>query len=197
MAGKIAGALIAGMLVAAAPAMAGNSLVAPGSKVQVAKSGMSIRSDGEWNKLGRRLGPNTETWTIDGDELNDVTFYGGIADGLPIFREVDKKNRPLPRVSSTMLVTDIPTLFETSYRIAYDTPLMKIDTVEPTSFAGGKGVRFTYSFTRPNEELHRKGEARAAVVGGKLFLITYEAPTLHYFDKTLPAFRQLADSAAF
>lgn len=197
MARKLTAVLFAALILSTVPAEAGNSLIAPGSKVLVAKSKLSITPDKEWNKLGRRPGRAAETWTIDGDELNDVTFYGGIPDGQPLFKEMDKRNRPLPRVSSTMLVTDIPVLFESSYRIALDTPLMRIDSVEPASFVGAKGVRFTYSFTRQNEEVHRRGEARAAIIGGKLYMITYEAPTLHYFDKSLTTFRQLADSAAF
>ncbi len=51
--------------------------------------------------------------------------------------------------------------------------------MEPMAFAGQPGIRFTYSFTRPNEDLPRKGEGRAAMIGGKLYLITFEAPRLH------------------
>lgn len=185
------------VLAAAIPAMAGNKLISPGARTVVAKSVLAVTPTREWNKLGARPGRSAETWTIDGDTLNDVTFYGGIADNKTLFAEVDKRNKPLPRVSSTMLITDIPVLFENSYRIALDTPLMSIDSIEPVIFAGAKGVRFTYSFTRQNEEVHRRGEARAAMIKGALYMITYEAPALHYFDNSLAAFRQLADSAAF
>lgn len=182
---------------AVAPAWAGNSLIIPGKKSVVARSSLAVTPAAEWNKMGARPGRNSETWTLDGDGLNDVTFYGGVAEGKTLFKEVDKSNRPLPRVSSTMLVTDIPALFENSYRIALNTPLMTIDTVEPVTFAGERGVRFTYTFTQQNEEVRRRGEARAAMVKGKLYMITYEAPALHYFDRSLAAARQLADSAGF
>ncbi|HTI66617.1 MAG TPA: hypothetical protein VL460_03605 [Caulobacteraceae bacterium] len=182
---------------AASPALAGNSLIAPGKKAAVARSTLSVTPSSEWNKMGARPGRNSETWTLDGDGLNDVTFYGGVGDGQTLFKEVDKANRPLPRVSSTMLVTDIPTLLENSYRIALGTSLISIDAIEPTSFAGEKGVRFTYSFTKQDEEVRRRGEARAAMVKGKLYMITYEAPALHYFDRSLTAARELADSAKF
>ncbi|MBD3760019.1 hypothetical protein O4H52_16375 [Sphingomonadaceae bacterium G21617-S1] len=184
-------------IVAASSAASGNKLISPRTKIAVARSPLMVNPSIEWNKLDARPGRNAETWTLDGDALNDVTFYGGIPAGKTLFAEVDKRNRPLPRVSATMLLTDIPPLFENSYRIALDTPLMNIDSVEPMAFAGSKGVRFTYSFTRQNEEVHRRGEGRAAMIGGKLYMITYEAPILHYFDKSLAAFRQLADSASF
>lgn len=189
--------MIGAVLLSAAPAMAGNRLIAAGQKTVVAKSTLAITPSSEWNKLGARPGRNAETWTLDGDALNDVTFYGGIANGKTLFAEVDKRNKPLPRVSATMLITDIPVLFETSYRIALDTPLISIDSVEPSVFAGAKGVRFTYSFTKQGEDVHRRGEARGAMIKGALYMITYEAPALHYFDKSIAAYRQLADSAAF
>ncbi len=55
-------------------------------KVAVAKSGLTVNPDREWNKMGARSGRNSETWTIDGDGLNDVTFYGGIANDSTLFR---------------------------------------------------------------------------------------------------------------
>lgn len=188
-------ALAAVSIVAVAPAVAGNKLIAAGERVTVAKSKLAVAPAVEWNKLGARPGRNAETWTIDGDQLNDVTFYGGIPEGQTLFREVSKRDKPLPRMSATMLVTDIPTMLENSYRIALNTAQMKIDTVEPAPFAGAKGVRFTYSFVRADEDLVRRGEARAAVIGGKLYMITYEAPELHFFERGIDSFRQIADSA--
>ncbi|GAA0664126.1 hypothetical protein FHT00_001132 [Sphingomonas insulae] len=177
------------------PAIAGNKLIPAGTRIAVAKSTLTVQPASEWNKLGARPGRNAETWTLDGDALNDLTFYGGIDAGKPLFREADRKNRPLPTVSATMLITDIPALLESSYRIALGTAAMSIGTVEPVTFAGGKGVRFTYAFTRQGETLHRRGEGRGAMIGGRLYLITYEAPALYYFDRSVAAARQVADSA--
>ena len=178
-----------------APAVAGNKLILPGARIAVAKSTLTVQPASEWNRLGARPGRNAETWTLDGDALNDLTFYGGIESGKTLFRDTDRKNQPLPQVSATMLVTDIPALVENSYRIALGTAAMSFGTVEPVAFAGGKGVRFTYAFTRQGETLRRRGEARGAMIDGRLYLITYEAPALHYYDRSLAAARQVADSA--
>ncbi len=186
---------VIGLALVAAPVLAGNKLIPAGQPVAVAKSVLTVTPSVEWNKLGARPGRNSETWTFDGDALNDLTFYGGIEPEQTLFREVSKRTKPLPRVKATMLVTDIPTLVENSYRIALDTPLFTVDGMEPMAFAGQPGIRFTYSFTRPNEDLPRKGEGRAAMIDGKLYLITFEAPRLHYFDAGVAAFRQVADSA--
>jgi len=72
---------------------------------------------------------------------------------------------------------------------------MTIGRIEPTTFAGARGVRFTYEFARQNETLRRRGEAQGAMIAGKLYLITYEAPALYYYDRSAAAARQVAESA--
>lgn len=180
---------------ASSPAQAGYKLMAKGAPVAVAKSGLTVTPSVDWNKLGARPGRNAESWTLDGLSLNDVTFYGGIANDTTLFKEVDKTNRPLPRFSSTMLAPDIAQLFEGSYRIANSTSLMSINSIEPATFAGKPGFRFTYSYTVQNEEVKRNGEATGAIVDGKLWMITYEAPVIHYYDRDVDAYRSLATSA--
>jgi len=179
----------------AAPALAGYALMAANQPVQIGKSILKVTPRGDWNRLGKRVGRNAESWTLDGLTLNDLTFYGGVASGAPLFREVDKVNRPLPHFSTTMLSPDIAQLFEGSYRIANDTSLMAIDAIEPAQFAGHDGFRFTYSFTLQSDEVKRKGEAIGALVGGKLYLITFEAPEIFYFDRDIERFRAIAVTA--
>lgn len=188
-------ALLAIALLASAPAFA-NSLVPPGPRAAIAKSSISATPTDEWNKLTRNEGKNTEIWTIDGDGLNKVTFMGGIAPGMPIMREVDRKNRPLPKVTANMLITDIPALLESTYRVRYGVNRMSIDSQEPATVSGQKGIRFTYSFTR-DDEVARKGEAIGAVIGGKLYLVAYEAPALFFFDKDVEKYRRMAATLKF
>lgn len=176
-------------------AQAGYKLVPNGKPAAVAKSGLTVTTDRDWNRLGSRIGRHAESWTLDGLQLNDLTFYGGIENDKTLFREVDKKNRPLPRFSSSMLLPDIAQLFEGSYRVAVGTSLISIDSIEPAIFGGSQGFRFTYSFTVQGEEVRRLGEARGAIVGGKLYMMTFEAPVIHYFDRDVTAFRAIADSA--
>jgi len=177
----------------AATAMA-NSLVSPGPREKIARSTMAAAPAYEWNKLSRRGGRFVEIWTIDGDELNKVAFYGGIPVNEPLFREADKKDAPLPRVTPNMLITDIPTILESSYRIQLGTSQMSIDSQEPVLVAGHKGIKFTYTFVRRNDEVQRKGEAVGAVVANRLYLLTYEAPAIHFFDKDVDKFRQLVST---
>jgi len=170
-----------------------NSLVAPGPRSGIAKSRIAATPVGEWNKLSFSGGKNVEVWTLDGDSLNKVTFFGGIAAGQPLLRERDKKNSPLPKVAGDMLITDIPTLLETTYRSQYAVNQMAIETQHPAKLDGHSGIRFSYSFTK-SDDVQRKGEAVGAMVNGQLYLICYEAPEIYFFDKDVEKFRSLAGS---
>lgn len=188
-------ALLAVLLALAWPAAAGNSLVAKGVRVVIAGSALSVVPDRDWNRLGSRAGRNAESWTLDGPPLNRLALYGGIASGMPLFKDRDHRNNPLPRFAGSMLPTDITGLLESSYRIAIGTALMSIDSQAPTVLAGEKGVRFTYSFTIEGESVRRLGIGEAAIVNGKLYMITFEAPALHYFEAGLPGYRAAVASA--
>ena len=189
--------LLGATLALATPAVAGNTLVPTGVTVAVAKSTLTVTPPSEWNRLGARPARAAETWTLDGDTLNDLTFYGGIESGKPIIREISKRQKPLPTFSSTMLLSDVPALLEQSYRVALDTPLVEIGTVEPAAFAGTRGVHFTYRFTRPEEDVRRLGEAWATIVDGRLYMIAFEAPALHFFEAGIDGARAVVASARF
>lgn len=189
---KIRSIAAAAILIASTPALAGNSLVAPEPQKGIARSTLSATPDGEWNRLGRRDGKFVELWTKDGDSLNKVAFIGGVPTGQPLFKEADRKNRPLPRVGDNLLITDIPTLLESSYRIQFNVNRFSIDMQEPADLNGHPGLKFSYTFVTANDEVERKGEAVGAFVKGRLYIISYEAPGIYFFDKDIEAYRRLA-----
>ena len=182
-------------LTLAAPALAGYKLMPAGKTQPVGTLGLLVTPPNDWNRLGAKIGRNAESWTLDGLSLNDLSFYAGIEEGKPLFREVDKKNRPLPKFTASMLPTDIVSLFEGSYRVAAGTSLFEIGKVEPVIFAGKPGVHFTYSFVQQGEEVRRNGEGTGAIIGGKLYLVTFEAPVIYYFDRDIARYRPLVGTA--
>lgn len=187
--------MAAALLVLAAPAGAGYKLMPAGQPATVRSSALQVTPTIDWNRLGAKVGRNAEAWTLDGQSLNEITFYAGIGDGETLFKERNKKDKPLPRFSAGMLAPDVVQLFESSYRIAAETPLFSVDKVEPATFLGRPGFRFRYSFTVQDEEVRRTGEATGAVVDGKLYMIAFEAPTLHYFDRDVANYQALVASA--
>ena len=187
------GLALAGL--AAAPLSARWRLLPETMPVMVAKSAMKVVPGPGWNSWSFRPGKKNELWSYDGPVLNQIEFVGGVADGEALAKERNKKDKPLPKFSSKMLPTDIAQIYEQTQRIVTQSPDFVIDSMEPVSFAGYPGVKFTFRFTKPDEELTRKGEARGAIVGGKLFLIAYSAPALHYFDAHLAKAQAVMESA--
>ena len=178
-----------------AMAVAGWKLMPRAQPVAVAKSAMTVTPASDWNRWSSRPSKRGETWTLDGVALNQLSFFGGIAQSEPIYRERNRKDEPLPKFSTTMLAPDIVQAVEGSHRILLRTSLFAVDTMEPATLGGHAGLRFTYRYTVQDEEVRRRGEARAAVVGGKLYLITFAAPEIHYFDAGIVAARAVMDSA--
>ena len=132
----------------AAPALA-YKLVPHGQPIAVAKSPLTVVPAIDWNRMQKRPGRNAESWTLDGIPLNEITFYGGIADNESLFREVNRRDKPLPRFAATMLAPDVVQLFESSYRLAGGSALFTVDSVAPAMFAGQPGFRFTYGKAYP------------------------------------------------
>ena len=182
------------IMLVAAPALA-YRLMLRGQPVAVAASGLFVVPAIDWSRTRSPPGLHAESWTLDGISLNDVTFFGGILDRQAMFREVDRRNRPLPRFSASMLPTDVVQLFENSFRIVGDTSLFTVTGVSPARFAGRRGFRFAYSFVRRDEEVRRLGEGTGAVIDGRLYLITYQAPAIHYFATNLGDYRAIVASA--
>jgi len=194
---KNAFAAVCAVSLLTAGAASANSLVAPGAHSGVASSSIATTSTGEWNKLSRTDGPGVEVWTRDGDSLNKVSFFGGIGGGLPIYRERNKKEAPLPKVTENMLLPDIPVLLESTYRSQYQVNKFSLQSQDIVTIEGKQAIRFTYSFVRSDDEVERKGEAIGSIVKGKLFMVTYEAPAIYFFDKDLQDFRKMAETLKF
>ncbi|MBH1997898.1 MAG: hypothetical protein I8H96_02055, partial [Sphingomonadaceae bacterium] len=128
--------------------------------VEVAKSAMKVTPVQDWNSLSIRPGKKAETWTLDGEQLNDVTFYGGIAPGEPLIRERSKKHKPLPKFTSETLLVEIPELLEGTYRTNKGIGAFSVTGSNPDRFLSHDGIRFTYEYVDA-DNLPRKGEARA------------------------------------
>lgn len=182
-------ALILLTLIITTPVVA-NDYREQGKTVTVAKSDLEVTPPQDWNKLDLRPGKNAETWTLDGEQLNDVTFYGGIAPGKPLVKERNKKRQPLPKMKKDTLLIDIPELLEGTYRAYKQIGIFELTSTEPTQFLGNNGVHFTYKYVDA-DNLTRLGEANATLIEGELFMVTFDAPRLHYFAKGLDAFHDL------
>ena len=179
---------------AAAPAISGYAVVAHGTAVPAAV-GFTVTAGEDWNRDSRKPMKKAETWTLDGPSLNELTFVAGLAPGETLFREIDKKNQPLPKLAANATLTDIPEFFESSTRIARKTSLFAIDNVAPAKLGGNPGIRFTYHYAVQGAPLVRNGVATATLVKGQLYLIHFAAPNLYYYDRDAPRVEAIMASA--
>jgi hypothetical protein len=192
---KVKLAAVLAVTLISAPLSAKWTLMPEAARVPVAKSAMTVVPGQGWNASSVRPSNKGELWSFDGPVLNNVEFIAGIANGEPLAKERNKKREPLPKFSASMLPTDVAQAFEQTQRILTGSPDFAVEAMEPVSFAGRPGFRFTYRYTRPDDELTRRGQARGAVVGGKLYLISYTAAALHYYDAHLTKAQAIMDSA--
>ena len=90
-----------------------------------------------------------------------------------------------------MLLPDIPTLLERTYRTKYGVRIMTVGKQEPASLSGKPAIAFDYTFIEPEYEVETKGEAVAVIDRGRLYIAAFEAPAVHYFDRDVQKFRDL------
>ena len=171
------------VLVSAHPGLA-HKLRESGQTEAVAQSDMTVTPTLDWNRLDGRIGKRTETWTLDGEQLNNVTFFGGIEPGSPLMD-----------FNRQTLLPEIPELLERTYRADRDIGTFSVLSVAPARFLAQDGVEFAYSYVDA-DNLTRLGLARAVIVQGDLFMMLYEAPRLHYYERNLPDFMALLESAS-
>jgi hypothetical protein len=192
---QLIAAALALAAVPAAPALAGWKLAVQNAPVAIAKSKLTVTPAEQWNRSSVRPIRNSETWTIDGARLNELYFVSGLLPGQPLYREADKKNRPLPKLGAAMQLTDIPEFVESSMRVRLNTSVFRVTGVEPAKFLGRDGVRFTYEYAAAGTTLTIKGLAAATLVGNQLHLITFNAPAVYYFDRDRPKAEAIIASA--
>lgn len=183
------------MLAAAALLIAGCAQVSHVATGEVTlKERLLVTVDKPWNQFERGLGDNTPTWTQDGITVDALRFYVGLKDGdllAPLPPEA-KGHKPLA-FRATMRTNELMTLFEGVY--ARDGSTFTLDKVEPHTFVGSEGFRFEFSSIRKFDEVRLRGIGWGAVRNGQLFVITYTAPRLAFFERHLPEAEKIARSA--
>ena len=195
MMSRLIAALAVTLIVALLPSAAmAHKLREQGVAVSIADSPLTVTPGRDWNRLDGNVGKHTEIWTLDGGQLNDLTFFAGSEPGKPLVRERSKKREPLPKFGAGTLLVELPELFEATYRTAKQIADFRVTDVQPTRFLGQDGVMFTYEYV-DQDQLTRKGEAHAAIVAGRLYMIGFDAPRLHYFERNIGDFHRIVQSA--
>ncbi len=151
--------------------------------------GLVVTPENEWSAM--KFGA-TQTWTVHGPAIEAITVVSGLADGKPIGRPANYKDK-MPLFRSAMAASEVAEmLVETLLRQGYGK--VELLGVRPETFAGSPGFRFDLDLAAANG-LAISGFGAGAIVNGKLYLVVYRAPKLHYFERYKPAAEKLIASA--
>jgi hypothetical protein len=163
---------------------------------QVVGERLVVQVPGAWNKVvDRAEQPPYDTWTQEGIPLDHLRLWGGVRPGQPLMtkwatysRAEDAKERRVPTFRPGLTPEKLVSLFEELYATA---GTVSITRVEPTVFAGERGVRFEFTLARRSDDLNMRGVGWVAVRpdpvwGEELFAATFVAPRLAFYDRLLP-----------
>jgi hypothetical protein len=144
-----------------------------------------------WNRFAESAPAGTEFWTVDGIALDRLRFFVGIGAGETLAKALGK--RPLPAFRAGLSPHEIVELYEAF--TTEDASSFELVRLSPAPFLGTEGFRFEFDLMRRLDQLALRGVGYGAVVDGRLYLVIYSAPKLHYFAKHLPAAEAAVRSA--
>lgn len=179
------------LLIAFVAGCAAVARVGPGEAT--VRENLTVTLDSAWNRIERGNSAKAEVWTTDGLTLDRLTFYVGVADGEALAELRQRKDRQIPKFRAAMQPHEIAEMYEVF--VTYDGSSFKRDKLAPAQFAGGEGFRFEFTRVRKGDEVEMRGVGYGAVRGGKLYLVVFEAPRIHYFNKHLGRAEAAAKSA--
>lgn len=186
-------------IIAAAVALSGcvatYSMVEPGS-TPVAKNSLVVQPSSAWNKIpGNRSQINgEESWTRNGPILDAISFVAGVPDGGELAKYNAREERRIPVFRTDMTPPDFVSMVEANYRIRGGVTVFTMTDMQPVTFLGANGIQMDYDYIG-GDDLKRKGRTVLAVVNDKLYMMTLDGATLHYFDASLPEFESMVAQA--
>jgi hypothetical protein len=181
----------AALLIAASLLLASCASVTKVEGEQVLNGRMAIKVDDAWNKVSIPGNKQPyETWTQEGLSLDQLRFWAGIKPGQPLMSlppnatAAGQKAPRVPTFTNGMAPDQLVAMFETMYSV--DGSVVRVTKVEPSSFAGGPGLRFEFTIARKRDDLQLRGAGWAAVRNDELFAATFVAPELAFYPRLAP-----------
>jgi hypothetical protein len=172
---------------------------------QVVNNRLAVQVTSAWNKVSDPWVVDPyDTWTQEGIPLDHLRFWGGVRPGQPLMtklavfsRAPDAKQPRVPTFRQGLTPEKLVSLFEELYATA---GTVTITRVEPTLFAGQKGVRFEFTLARRKDDLTMQGVGWVAVrpdpvVGEELYAATFVAPRLSFYQRLLPMAEEVVKTA--
>ena len=164
---------------------------------------LSVQPTLAWAKVDRATpdrvlfadsGP-VETWTIDGEALDSMVFFAGIANGQPLL-DLPAERGHLSAFRSTMTPNDVMDLFEAMLVTTTGSAVAKARDLRPAKLGNADGFRFDIDYTL-KDDVDRQLSAVGAIRNGRLYLIAFQGDKLYHYKQYLPEFERIVASANF
>lgn len=163
-------------------------------------SRLSVKLPEAWNKINvPGVQQPYESWTQEGITLDQLRIWAGIRPGqtmmvAPASSATGGQKAPrVPTFTGSMPSDQLVGLFETLF--SADGSLFVLNKVEPSTFAGERGIRFEFSLTRKSDGLQMLGTGWVSVRRDELFAMTFVAPKLSFFPRLAPKVDALVKTA--
>jgi len=164
------------------------SAVGPG-EVTV-RDKLVVRLDSAWNKYNGPGQSKTELWTTEGMSLDVLRFFVDIGEGEQLLEVRGANEKQVPKFRATMQAPEIVELYDAV--ASQGGNRFHLEKLAPADFAGAAGFRFDYTLVRKGDEVELKGFCYGVVRNKRLYLMTFQAPKIHYY----PQHAQRAQAAA-
>jgi hypothetical protein len=135
-----------------------------------------------------------EDWTLNGPYLDGITFVSGLPGGEYLVRQRRSEDRQVPKFRSNMTALEVTAMLESAFRVRGGAVEFQTLSLQPRQFLGYPGFQFDFEHL-DGDEVRRKGRAVGAVIGGRLYLMLYDATRSHYYANALPDFEAMASNA--
>jgi hypothetical protein len=85
-------------------------------------------------------------------------------------------------------------MVESYYRIKAGATTFETTSVAPTKLLGSQAIEFNFNYIGA-DEVKRRGRSLLTILEGKLYFISLDGASIHYFDAALPEFQRIVASA--
>ncbi|NPC54389.1 hypothetical protein [Caenimonas soli] len=163
---------------------------------------LAVKVTDAWNKMKYPNGNTAEPyemWTQEGTTLDHLRLWAAIKPGQALMAKpggyvpAGQKEARVPTFAAGMPADQLVKLFEVLYSV--DGSVVKVTKVEPSVFAGEKGVRFEFAVARKSDDVQLHGVGWVCVRKDEMFAATFVAPRLAFFPRLLPKAEALVKTA--
>jgi hypothetical protein len=152
-----------------------------------------------WNRLPPANG--RESWTLDGVDLQIITFNTKVEVGENLVRKTgsdegpDAKFKTMPKFKKGMNALDISEMYVATFA-QFGNSYVRASATRKASFGGRDGFYFELDYV-DKEGLERRAIVQGAIQADLLHAILYAAPKLHYFGRDLDRAKAIIRSVRF